>query len=64
MAEKLPQHRHCMTCGMAVSPKKEYCSDECKEERLKIIQKKRRQLLLLYAVSIAVVIVAFIITLV
>lgn len=64
MPEKLPQHKHCMTCGRAVSPKKEYCSDDCKEERFSTIQKKKKQLLILYAVSIGVVIVAFIIALV
>ncbi len=53
-----------MTCGRAVSPKKEYCSDECKEERFNTIRRKKKQLMILYAVSVAVVVVAFVIALV
>ncbi len=59
MAERLPQHKHCLTCGRAISPKNEYCSDECEEKRINTLQKKKRQLLILYAISVVIVIVAF-----
>jgi predicted nucleic acid-binding Zn ribbon protein len=60
MPERLPQHKHCYTCGKAVSPKDEYCSDDCERERFEMLAKKKRQLLLLYAISVGVVIVAFV----
>jgi predicted nucleic acid-binding Zn ribbon protein len=53
-----------MTCGRAVSPKDEYCSDDCERRRVDTLAKKKKQLLLLYAISIGVVIVAFVLTMV
>jgi predicted nucleic acid-binding Zn ribbon protein len=53
-----------MTCGRAVSPKDEYCSESCERKRDETLQKKKRQLLLLYAISVGVVVVAFLLTVV
>jgi predicted nucleic acid-binding Zn ribbon protein len=64
MPERLPQHKHCLTCGRAVSPKDEYCSEACERERMDTLNRKKRQLLMLYAVSVVVVIVAFILAVV
>jgi predicted nucleic acid-binding Zn ribbon protein len=64
MPERLPQHKHCITCGKAVSPKDEYCSDDCERRRVDTLARKKKQLLLLYAISIGVVIVAFILAMV
>lgn len=64
MPERLPQHKHCIACGRAVSPKDEYCSESCEQERTDILAKKKRQLLLLYAISVGVVVVAFILAMV
>jgi predicted nucleic acid-binding Zn ribbon protein len=64
MPERLLQHKHCLTCGRATSPKKEYCTDDCERERMEMLHKKKRQLLMLYAVSVAVVIVAFVLAMV
>lgn len=62
MPERLPQHKHCLSCGKAISPSKEYCNDECKQTRIDLIKKKRRQLLMLYAVSVIVVVLAVVLT--
>jgi predicted nucleic acid-binding Zn ribbon protein len=64
MPERLPQHKHCLSCGRATSPKKEYCSDDCETERIEMLQRKKKQLMMLYAVSVAVVIVAFVLAVV
>jgi predicted nucleic acid-binding Zn ribbon protein len=57
VAEKLLQHKHCINCGRAVKAGNEYCDEDCRDEHVQMIKKKRRQLLTLYAGSIVVVIV-------
>ncbi|OYT34809.1 hypothetical protein B6U96_11930 [Archaeoglobales archaeon ex4484_92] len=32
-------HRHCLVCGKAIEPDKQFCSDECEE----IMKKERRR---------------------
>jgi predicted nucleic acid-binding Zn ribbon protein len=49
---ELLQHRHCLQCGRAIPSGEDYCSDECKETRETLLQKKRRQLLYLYVGSV------------
>jgi predicted nucleic acid-binding Zn ribbon protein len=30
--KKWEPHRHCLVCGLATSPEKEFCSDKCESE--------------------------------
>jgi len=55
---KIAQHRHCHSCGKAFVGEDKYCSDECRNENVGTMQKKKRQLLFLYAISFIVLIVA------
>ena len=64
MPERLAQHKHCLTCGKAVSPKVEYCSEECETERMNTLKKKRKQLLILYIGSVVILILAVLFTMV
>ncbi|TET90572.1 MAG: DUF2116 family Zn-ribbon domain-containing protein [Methanomassiliicoccales archaeon] len=60
MPERLPQHKHCLNCGRAVSASKDFCSDDCEEDRIGMLRRKRRQLLILYVGSIIVLLMAVI----
>jgi predicted nucleic acid-binding Zn ribbon protein len=55
---KIAQHRHCRSCGKAFVSDDMYCSSECKNKSTSTIQKKKRQLMFLYAISFIVLIVA------
>lgn len=60
MTEKIPQHRHCRSCGRAFIGQEEYCSDECKKSSTARIKKKKNQLLMLYVFSFVVLILMLI----
>jgi predicted nucleic acid-binding Zn ribbon protein len=62
MAEKLLQHKHCVNCGKAVQVRSEYCDEDCKEQHVTMLKKKRRQLLTLYIGSIVVVVILVLIS--
>jgi predicted nucleic acid-binding Zn ribbon protein len=64
MPERLPQHKHCLNCGRAVSPSKEFCTEECETERIGMLRRKRRQLLILYVGSVVVLLLAVIFSMV
>jgi len=57
VAEKLLQHRHCRECGKAITPDQKYCSKECEKKHTTLVQKKKRQLLILYFGSFIVFII-------
>jgi predicted nucleic acid-binding Zn ribbon protein len=58
MSEKIAQHRHCRQCGKAFVGQDSFCSEECKTASKGNIQKKKRQLTLLYFVTFIVLILA------
>lgn len=58
MTDKIPQHGHCQQCGKAYIGDDRFCSDECRGKGTTNIKKRKRQLLLLYAITFAVLIVA------
>ncbi|QLH74073.1 MAG: DUF2116 family Zn-ribbon domain-containing protein [Methanomassiliicoccales archaeon] len=55
---KIAQHRHCRSCGKAFVGEDRFCSPECRNESVGTMQRKKRQLLFLYAISFIVLIVA------
>ena len=58
MSEKIPQHRHCAKCGKAHLGEGRFCSEECKAESSGTLKKKKRQLLILYGITVAILIIA------
>ncbi len=55
MPEKLPQHKHCFSCGKAILASEEFCDDDCKQQHIAVVKRKRRQLLLLWVVSMTII---------
>ncbi len=61
MPQKLLQHKHCVTCGKAITVSQDFCSEECETDHRQLLSKKRRQLLFLWVGAVAIlIIVAFI----
>jgi len=56
MNEKIAQHRHCRQCGKAFVGNDLFCSAECKGTHSTKLQKKKRQLLMLYVISAIILI--------
>lgn len=57
MSEKIPQHRHCSKCGKAFIGETRFCTEECKTVSDETLKKRKRQLIMLYAVSLVVMLV-------
>ena len=55
-AEKIPQHKHCYVCGKAHNEDARFCNDNCKETKKKELSKKKRQLLIIQLLLIAMTI--------
>ena len=52
---KIVDHRHCMTCGKAIPPDKEFCSEECRKkyEQVRMREERMKKILwIMYAVMI------------
>lgn len=58
MTEKIPQHRHCSKCGKAFLGEDRFCSEECKVTNNEQLKKRKRQLLILYGLTVVVLIAA------
>jgi len=56
MVERVAQHRHCRHCDRAIPLEQEYCSENCEHEHAALLQGKRRQLLVFYAVAVLLVV--------
>jgi predicted nucleic acid-binding Zn ribbon protein len=54
MKERIAQHRHCRTCGRAFVGDDPYCTEECRGVNKDKMAKKKKQLLILYAISFAI----------
>ena len=61
---KIVDHRHCMTCGRAIPPDREFCSEECrrKYEEARMREKRMRKMLwIIYAVMIGALLIMILI---
>lgn len=56
--EKIPQHKHCSSCGKAFIGEGRYCSTECRNEGEKLLKTRKRQLIILYIVTLVMLTVA------
>lgn len=52
VVERVLAHKHCPECGLSISTKERYCSDDCRTTNEARIRAKKRQLLWLYFGSI------------
>ena len=59
--DKIPQHKHCSNCGKAFIGEGRYCSTECKNEGDKMLKSRKRQLIILYVLTLIMLTVAVII---
>lgn len=59
--EKIPQHKHCSQCGKAFIGDSRYCSAECKNKGEKMMKARKRNLIVLYMVTLMILTVAVII---
>ncbi len=57
MTEKIPQHNHCAQCGKAYIGEGRFCSEECSTSGSTNLKKRKRQLIMLYAISLVVLLV-------
>lgn len=57
-ATKIAQHHHCRQCGKAFAGDDAFCSEGCESLGKNNMQKKKKQLLFLYAISVIILIVA------
>ena len=55
--EKIVQHKHCINCGRATPPEKQYCSDKCEEEFVNLQNRKKMVLYANYAMILFLVVV-------
>ena len=50
--DKIPQHKHCSNCGKAFIGEGRYCSTECENEGKKVLRSRKRQLIVLYVLTL------------
>ena len=62
MNQKIAQHKHCRSCGKAFVGDDRYCSEGCEEGNEKKLKGKKRQLLILYVISVIILIGALLVT--
>lgn len=58
MSEKIPQHRHCSKCGKAHIGEDRFCSEECKGKSTDTLKKSKRKLIIFYAITLVLLVVA------
>lgn len=56
--EKIPQHRHCVTCGKAFVGDGKFCSDGCMQKSTSEVKGKLRKYLVIEVILVAVVVAA------
>lgn len=56
MNQKIAQHKHCRSCGKAFVGDGRYCSEGCEQGNEAALKRKKRQLLILYAISVVIMI--------
>ena len=58
MSDRIAQHRHCRKCGKAFVGSEAFCSQECKSTHDTNLQKKKKQLTILYLATFIILILA------
>jgi predicted nucleic acid-binding Zn ribbon protein len=60
MSERIAQHRHCRQCGKAFVGIEPFCTPECKGAHNSNLQRKKKQLTLLYVITFVILILALV----
>jgi predicted nucleic acid-binding Zn ribbon protein len=55
-AERIAQHRHCYVCGKAHTEDGRFCGGACKDNKKMELSKKKRQLLIIEVILVAITI--------
>ncbi len=55
--EKIPQHRHCVSCGKAFVGEGRFCSQQCKDTAGDEVKGKLRKLGLIWVAIVAITII-------
>jgi predicted nucleic acid-binding Zn ribbon protein len=58
MGERIAQHRHCRQCGRAFVGDEPFCSPGCMTANQGNLKKKKNQLMVLYAITFIILILA------
>ncbi|MDD7424719.1 MAG: DUF2116 family Zn-ribbon domain-containing protein [Candidatus Methanomethylophilaceae archaeon] len=58
--ERIPQHRHCLNCNKAFVGDGRYCSEACENGRVSELKKKRNNLLIVWGIAVAIMVVAIV----
>ncbi|MDD3398464.1 MAG: DUF2116 family Zn-ribbon domain-containing protein [Candidatus Methanomethylophilaceae archaeon] len=61
MVEKIPQHRHCHSCGRAFTGSDRFCSDPCRQDKEGELKAKKKQLMTLWVLAMAVLVIALVV---
>lgn len=61
--EKIVQHRHCFVCGKVFIGEGRFCGDACKETKKAELKKKKRQLMIIELIAVAMMAVAVVLML-
>jgi predicted nucleic acid-binding Zn ribbon protein len=61
MKERIAQHRHCRACGKAFVGDDPFCGEECRGTNEDKLAKKKRQLLILYGISFAILLIVLLV---
>lgn len=61
MVEKIPQHRHCDSCNKAYTGSGRFCGSECEKEKTGEISAKKKQLMTLWVLAMAVLVIALVV---
>ncbi|MCL2891011.1 MAG: DUF2116 family Zn-ribbon domain-containing protein [Methanomassiliicoccaceae archaeon] len=54
--ERIPQHKHCYVCGKAHTGDEKFCGEACKETKKVELKKKKKQLLIMEVILVAITI--------
>ena len=52
MADKVPQHTHCLVCMKAIPVTETLCSEECKQKYQRLVRRRRLMLYFMYAMLV------------
>ncbi len=57
--ERIPQHRHCLTCGRAFTGGGDYCSEACENGKKDEIKSKRNKLIIIWVIAVIMMVFAY-----
>ena len=59
--KNIPPHKHCLNCGAAIPPDKDFCSKKCEDEWKRMI-KKKKQFTYIWLIFLAILLLILLLT--